>query len=133
MEPTLKAGQKILVDKSWYQTHPLKRGDIVVVHFRLTGKNYIKRVIAVEGDEVNFLNGKLYINGKPLKEDYLKNPNYRFSDKNLKFLLLQLSRSGWKVPKNNFLGLSDNRIRTHDSRLWGLLSVDQIVGKVVIK
>ena len=133
MEPTLKPGQEILVDTNWYKTHSLQRGDIVVVNFRLSNKKYVKRVVAIEGDKVEFKDGKIYINGSPLSEDYLKDPNWRFSEKNLKFLSLQLSRSNWQVPKNSFLGLSDNRIRTHDSRLWGLLSCDQIIGKVIIK
>lgn len=130
MEPTLKAGQEVLVDKDYYKTNALRKGDIVAVAFQTTNTQYVKRVIAVEGDRVEFKGSSLLINGQPLAEEYLKDQDYQIPITELKILQIQLQKYG-KIPQGSFLALSDNRSRAHDSRKWGLLSTNQILGKVI--
>ena len=130
MEPTLKAGQEVLVDKDYYQTHPLKRGDIVAIWFKTTTSKPIRRVIAIAGDKVEFQGSKIFINGKPLAEEYLKDPNYQIPETELKILRIPLERYGG-VPQGSFIALSDNRQRAYDSRRWGCVPFDRILGKVI--
>jgi len=121
MEPALKDGDRILVDKN---TDKLKRGDIVVFYFPLDRyKSYIKRVVALPGETVEIRDGKVLINGTNLDEPYVAPENNR----------VMSNREVIKVPENSFYVLGDNRDNSSDSRTWGMLQRRFIYGRFVSK
>ena len=121
MEPALKDGDRILVDKN---TDKLKRGDIVVFYFPLDrSKSYIKRVVALPGETVEIRDGKVLINGTNLDEPYVAPENNR----------VMFNREAIKVPENSFYVLGDNRDNSSDSRTWGMLQRRFIYGRFVSK
>src|SRR5437660_5162763 len=121
MEPALKDGDRILVDKN---TDKLKRGDIVVFYFPLDrSKSYIKRVVALPGETVEIRDGKVLINGTNLDEPYVAPENNR----------VMSNREVIKVLENSFYVLGDNRDNSSDSRTWGMLQRRFIYGRFVSK
>src|SRR5262245_52059369 len=72
MMPSLDDQERIFVNKFVYRWEPIQRGDIVVFRYpRDTSKSYIKRVIGVAGDRIRIDDGLVYVNSKPLDEDYV--------------------------------------------------------------
>jgi signal peptidase I len=120
MVPTLYEGDRIIVSKLSYRFHPPQRGDIVVFRFPLDQKKtYVKRLIGLSGETVQLKDGRLYINGREVPEPYLP-PNTYFPD-----------FGPVKVPEGSFFMLGDNRMNSEDSRIWGFLDRQLIVGKAV--
>ena len=75
MEPTLMDGERLLVSKTAYRTGKPKRGDVVVLRYPLDpSRDYIKRIVAVEGDTVEQRLGRLYVNGILQEEPYVRYP-----------------------------------------------------------
>jgi len=109
MEGSLHDGERLFVNKFIYRFHSPERGDVIV--FSPHGaprKKYIKRVIGLPGDTVYIRDYKTYINGTPLKEEYI---NERM-----------LGEFGpYQVPKNTVFVLGDNRNHSADSRFPGLV------------
>ena len=130
MEPTLKDGQEVLLNIDYYKRNPIKRGDIIAFKFRTIKQPMVKRVIALPKDKVEFKKDGIYVNDRKIKEDYLKDPNYQFTTLELKTILIPLQANNNLVPDNSYLCLSDNRIRKNDSRQWGFLPKDYVIGKV---
>lgn len=131
MEPSLQSEQYLLVNKALYfrvnmdKVHKVlpfvpgddgqkrhlfrapRRGDVVVFRFPLDpSRDFIKRVIGVPGDTVEVKDETVYINGSPLKEDYvLATPNYTYGPRT--------------VPPGEYFVLGDNRRNSYDSHAWG--------------
>ncbi len=142
MEPTLLVGDYILVNKLAYGIrNPIKDGyivmwgkphrkDIVVFAWPVNPKiDFIKRVIGLPGDTVQIVNKKVYVNGKLLKEPYV-----RHTDKNI--LPAGISpRDNYgpiKVPPGDVFVMGDNRDESYDSRFWGFVPIKNIKGKAMI-
>jgi len=118
MAPTLLVGDRIIVSKIAYHLGEPQRGDIVVFKYpRDPRKDYIKRLIGFEGEQVTLKNNRLYINGKEIPEKYLPT-GLRFDD-----------FGPVVVPKGCYYMLGDNRPNSEDSRFWGALPEENIVGK----
>jgi signal peptidase I len=119
MNPTLQNGEYILVNRLSYKTGQPARGDIIV--FRLPGdetQDLIKRVIGLPGDTVQIRDGIVTINGAKLEEPYIaQNPLY-FGE--------------WTVPEDNLFVLGDNRNDSRDSHQWGLLPLENVIGKSIL-
>jgi signal peptidase I len=121
MEPTLQIQDYIFASKLAYRLDEPKRGDIVVFKYpNDTSRYFVKRLIAVGGETVTLKGGILYIDGVPLEEDYLP-PE-----------LEMLGSYGPKtVPADQYFMMGDNRNNSSDSRDWGFVSRDLIVGKEI--
>jgi signal peptidase I len=116
MRPTLQDGEFILVNRLAYRLGTPSRGDIVVFRFPLDpSQDLIKRVIGLPGDHVAIRGGSLYLNEQIVPEAYIANaPEY----------------SGeWIVPEENLFVLGDNRNDSSDSHSWGMLPLQNVVGK----
>lgn len=121
MEPTLQIQDYIFASKITYRFNEPKRGDIVVFKYpRDTSRYFVKRLIAVGGETVALKGGKLYINGELVPEDYLPQ-GLSFDD----------DYGPVTVPEGNYFMLGDNRNNSSDSRDWGFVSRDLIVGKEI--
>lgn len=116
MEPNLHTDMRLVVEKISYQLHSPERGDIVVLRVRPEDELLIKRVVGLPGDEVAIHDGRVYINGQPLDEDYLN----------------QETRGNLAprvVPPLHVFVMGDNRRASNDSRSFGPVHIDNIVGR----
>ncbi|KFF41126.1 MAG: signal peptidase I [Candidatus Atelocyanobacterium thalassa isolate SIO64986] len=128
MYPTLKVGDRLIVEKVSRYFYDLKAKDIVVfkppVQLKLQGyKNnqaFIKRVIAVGGETVKVKGGKVYINNILLEEKYLLQKPY--------YDLQPVT-----VPKGYLFVMGDNRNNSNDSHVWGFLSEKNIIGRAIFR
>ena len=119
MLPTLENGEFVLVNKMSYRFADVDRGDIIVFHFPVNlEEELVKRVIGLPGDHVSVRAGTVYVNGQLLNEPYIAAaPSY----------------SGeWDVLEGQLFVLGDNRNNSNDSKDWGLLPFDKVVGKAVL-
>ena len=119
MNPTLQNGEYILVNKLAYKTGKPVRGDIVVFIFPINPQeDLIKRVIGLPGESVSIHNGVVKVNGLALTEPYIANPPAYEGD--------------WTVPEGQLFVLGDNRNDSRDSHQWGLLPIENVIGKAVL-
>lgn len=119
MEPNFHSGDWVLLDKLSYLKSNPKRGDVVGLRFPgdPNGEKYIKRVIAVPKDKIVISAGKIYVNGKELKEDYI--PKDVITQPDLTVIL----------KDDQYYLIGDNRPNSSDSRIWGPASKKEFIGK----
>ncbi len=118
MQPTLFPGDYVIVNKLVFRfTHTPSRGDVIVFKFPPNPEAipYIKRVIGLPGDQVHITDGKVYINGELMLEPYLKVTTNRGGD--------------WSVPAGQIFVMGDNRNNSSDSRSWGFVPLENIIGR----
>lgn len=142
MEPTLLIGDHLLVNRLSYvvkvpftdivilNTGKPKRGDVVVFRYPVdTSKDFIKRVIATEGETVEIRDKVIYVNGKKIKD-----PWGTYADQTIipSFLSPKDNMPPVEIPKNSIFVMGDNRDRSLDSRFWGFVKEDLLVGKALI-
>ena len=121
MMPSLDDQERIFVNKFVYRLEPIERGDIVVFRYpRDPSKSYIKRVIAMAGDRVRIDDGQVYVNDKPIYEDYVP-PAYTDTR----------SFREITVPPHEYFMLGDHRSMSDDSRNFGPVDQGFIYGKAV--
>jgi signal peptidase I len=142
MKDTLLIGDHILVNKFIYGVklpylqkviipfkHP-QRGDIIVFKFPIEPeKDFIKRVVGVAGDVIEGHNKTIYVNGKPLVENYTKNTDPHI------FPAGTQARDNFgpiTVPEHSLFVMGDNRDQSFDSRFWGFVPEENLVGKAFI-
>ncbi|GAB4400772.1 MAG: signal peptidase I [Anaerolineales bacterium] len=116
MEPTLVQGQFLYVNKLAYRFAEPQIGEVIVFKYPPDPtQQYIKRIIGLPGDKVFISGGKVYVNDVPLVEPYIKAPpNYT---------------GNWEVPAEALFVLGDNRNRSMDSHVWGMVPLDDVIGK----
>jgi len=125
MQPTLYEGDNLVVEKISPKIGKLNRGDIIVFYDEIQNIQLIKRLIAVEGDQVDIKDGKVFVNGEELKEDYIKD-GYTPQGVNPEY-------SSLVVPKGHVYVLGDNRKNSRDSRSIGPIEVKRITGKAIFR
>jgi signal peptidase I len=119
MLPSLHQNDRVIVSKVSYRSKEIQRGDILVFDYpNNPEEEYIKRVIAISGDTISIRDGKLILNGEVLLEPYIEN-----------YILGKFEEI--TVPENTVFVLGDNRNHSSDSRFWGPLPIDYVVGKAV--
>jgi signal peptidase I len=122
MMPGLYDQERIFVNKFIYRIEPISRGDIIVFRYpRDPSKSFIKRVIAVSGDRVRIDGGQVYVNNKPLDEDYVA-PAYE-DDRSYPDTI---------IPPHSYFVLGDHRNMSNDSRDFGPVNSSYIYGKAVL-
>jgi signal peptidase I len=119
MEPNFREGQLVVVNRLAYRWAKPERGDIIVFRPPINpSKRYIKRVIGLEGDVIAARNGQIFVNGVALDEPYLAvKPTYE---------------GEWTVGPGELFVLGDNRNNSNDSKNWGNLKEEAVIGKAVI-
>ncbi|MDP1421023.1 signal peptidase I [Peribacillus simplex] len=130
MMPTLQDHERIVLTKFGTNIDNIDRFDIVVFHATVD-KDYIKRVIGLPGDHIEYKDDTLYINGKAYEEPYLdkyKNQMAAGVPLTESFKLEDITGS-MTVPEDQLFLMGDNRQNSLDSREIGTISVDEIVGK----
>ena len=108
-------------DETLFPFHSPRRGEVIVFHFpNDPSRDFVKRVIAVPGEEVSMTDGRVFIDGNRLSEPYLLESN----NDNLAPIL---------VPPDSYFVMGDNRDHSSDSRYWGPVPLDNVVGKVSLR
>lgn len=126
MHPTLVEHDRVLVNKVSYHLHDVHRGDVVVFrrppNLHVNDKDLIKRVVGLPGDTVEARDRKLYVNGRLLQEPYIP-PR---CDGTEDFLRVT-------VPSDHVFVMGDNRCDSTDSRVFGPIPVDLLVGRAFVR
>ena len=134
MSPTLVKGDRVLVNKLSYDLHDVNRGDVVVFERPATEdtsqiKDLIKRVVAVGGDRVSIMDGKVRLNGKVIDEPYTHDLPTTYSSCGIGEVDGIDTEAGLKIPKGEVFVMGDNRVNSHDGRCFGPIDEDLIVGR----
>jgi len=117
MEPNLHTDQRLVVEKVSYRLHGPRRGDVVVLRMPDHGPELlIKRIIGLPGETVEIRNGTVYINHQPLDEPYLVRRTGSTYGPTL-------------VPEDHVFVINDNHRASNDSRVFGAIPLDRVVGR----
>jgi signal peptidase I len=159
MEDTLLIGDHLLVDKMAYAPpgpvskhilpyRDVKRGDIIVFRYPIDiNQTFVKRAIGLPGDHIRLVNKQLILNGKPVAEPYVYHkteyidsyrdnfpaePNVHVVQQAWDMLRNHVQNDEVIVPPNSYFAMGDNRDSSLDSRYWGFVPRDNIIGKPLV-
>jgi signal peptidase I len=120
MQPTLYAGNFVLVNKIAYKFGSPERGDVIVFRYPPDPEQtpYIKRIIGLPGDNIRIYDGKVYVNEQLLVEPYIAAITHQGGE--------------WTVPANSIFVMGDNRNNSSDSRSWGMVPMENVIGKAEV-
>lgn len=125
MHPTFVDGEYVLTNLITLKFNELKKGDVIVFQAPNDAeKDFIKRVIGVPGDSISIANGYIYLNGQKLDESaYLNSDVLTYGGAFLS------ERQTVVVPDNQYFAVGDNRSHSSDSRQFGFIKREKIIGK----
>lgn len=119
MLPRVQPGELVLINTLAYRLGPIKRGDIVALERdEATAQTFLKRVVALPGDRVRIERGTLFVNDRPVAEPYVS-----FRDRR--------DAPAVTVPPHGLYVLGDNRAESEDSRTWGPVDENAVIGKAL--
>lgn len=122
MEPTLKVGDKVIINKIAYKIGGIERGDIVAFHSPLEEKDLVKRAVAVEGDEITLTSeGEIYINGERITESYIP------ADQAVSYINQTVT-----LGEDEVFVMGDNRNNSFDSRYFGAIPGEDVFGEFLV-
>ena len=122
MLPTLRPGERYLINRMVYRFRDPHPGDIVEIQMPGQDDFSVKRIIAVSGDVVQVKDGAVRVNGRPLREPYLP--------RGMATAGAALGMHSYKVSENTYFVLGDNRAISVDSRAFGAVHRDRLVGRL---
>ena len=123
MAPTLADQDRLIVNKLAYRVGEPRRGDIVMLYYPINpDKSFVKRVIAEEGDQVRIVDGRVYVNDVPLRDDFVP-PEFRSHD----------DFGPTVIREGYYFVMGDHRNNSSDSRHWGEVPKKYIIGKVQLR
>lgn len=129
MSPLLQNGEAVTTYENYYDCNEIKKGDIIIFNFKTREGDYIKKVMAMEGDILEFKDEFIKINGEFAVNS--AGEKYRINQSQQRILLIPLEDN--VIPRNNYLVLGDNTApSTFDSRKFSFISKQQIIGKAII-
>ena len=129
MEPTLQVGDHLTANMKIYKNEKPKRGDVIIFKYPIDpSKDFIKRVIGLEGEKVEIIHNKIYINHKLIDDPW---GHYDERSQSAKYLQPMEKFGPVIVPKGSLFVLGDNRDNSQDSRHWGYVNVNAIKGKAI--
>lgn len=138
MEPTLQINDRLIIEKLSYHFGDPQRGDVVVFSptQALEDRNFkdafIKRVIGLPGETIVVENGQVYVDGKPLSENYIA----QGEDTQVGMCFpndIPYLEEPVTIPADSYLVLGDHRNNSYDSRCWGVVPRDKIIGRAVVR
>jgi signal peptidase I len=160
MEQTLLIGDYLLVDKfcyggstGWNRLLPyrnVKRGDVIVFHYPMNpAQDFVKRVVALPGDRLRLINKRVFVNGLPVREPYVQfispqrnfyrddfpqtgSPDYGVSARWWKEMPKLVEDHQLIIPEGYYFVLGDNRDDSQDSRYWGFVPRENIIGRPLL-
>lgn len=135
MQPALASGDHILIDKLSIRWSPYSRGDVVVFHapgeYDAGGIPYVKRIIGMPGDTIQIENGRIFVTPAGGVANRLDEPYLAAGEASLP--QGADGRREWNVPDNAYFVLGDNRSESVDSRTFGAIPHDRIVGRALLR
>ncbi len=127
MSPLLQNGETVTTFENYYDCNEIKKGDILIFNFKTREGDYIKKIVGMPNEKLEFEEGYIKING-----EYVLNSagnKYKLNSSQQKILSIPLVDN--QIPRNGYLVLGDNTgSSTFDSRQFGYINKSQIIGKV---
>lgn len=120
MEPNLHPHQRLIVDKISYRLHAPQRNDIVVIDLPSTEELLVKRIVAMPGEVVEIRSGVVYVNGQPIAEPFPHDTS-------------PIDMTPTTLGPLSYFVLGDNRSNSNDSRAFGPVTLNQILGRVWLR
>ena len=129
MEPTFHDKEQIVAEKLTINISNINRGDVVIFNDPTEkDKLVIKRVVGLPNEKIKIENGSIYIDGNLLEETYLSKDTYT----NLKYNHKLKEGEEYEIGKDSYIVLGDNRDNSRDSREWGALHRNSIIGRALL-
>lgn len=132
MEPNFHTNEKVIVNKLVYKLHDPRPGEVIVLHVPSRHSDFIKRVIAVGGDEVRVQGDTVTVNGQPITEPYIAQAiaaaNQQHTVYNINDFPSNEVPDG-KVPEGYVFVMGDNRSHSQDSRMVGYIPLSDVIGR----
>ena len=119
MQPTVADGNRIMFCRLMAKLEMYDCGDLIVFDDDDSDKDMIKRIIAVEGDYLEIFGGNVYVNGIKIEEEYVTG--------------ITNGEISLEIPKDTVFVMGDNREHSIDSRTYGVVGIDEIYGKVILR
>ena len=127
MEPNFQQGDYLIVDEISYRFKQPQRGEVIVFRYpQDPSQRFIKRIIGLPGETVKIINGKIIISSEGKEEQFLDESAYLSRQSYFDNITIRLN-------KNEYFVLGDNRPASFDSRKWGPLPSNYIIGRVALR